>query len=25
LIRLRPEQRVRVVGKVIAVFRPMSA
>jgi repressor LexA len=25
LIRLQPEQRVRIVGKVIAVFRPMSA
>jgi repressor LexA len=25
LIRLRPEQRVRIVGKVIAVFRPLSA
>jgi repressor LexA len=25
LIRLRPEQRIRVVGKVIAVFRPLSA
>jgi repressor LexA len=25
LIRLRPEQRVRVVGKVLAVFRPMPA
>ncbi len=23
-IRLRPEQRVRIVGKVIAVFRPIS-
>jgi repressor LexA len=25
LIRLRPEQRARLVGKVIAVFRPLSA
>jgi repressor LexA len=25
VIRLRPEQRVRIVGKVIAVFRPLSA
>jgi repressor LexA len=25
LIRLRPEQHVRIVGKVIAVFRPLSA
>jgi repressor LexA len=25
LIRLRPEQCVRIVGKVIAVFRPLSA
>jgi repressor LexA len=25
LIRLQPEQRVRIVGKVIAVFRPVSA
>ncbi|HSF34238.1 MAG TPA: transcriptional repressor LexA [Candidatus Tectomicrobia bacterium] len=25
VIHLRPEQRVRIVGKVIAVFRPLSA
>ena len=25
LIRLRPEQHVRIAGKVIAVFRPLSA
>ena len=25
LLRLRPEQRVRIAGKVIAVFRPVSA
>jgi repressor LexA len=25
MIRLRPDQRVRVAGKVIAVFRPVSA
>jgi repressor LexA len=25
LIRLRPEQRIRIVGKVIAVFRPLAA
>ena len=25
VIRLRPDQRVRIVGKVIAVFRPVSA
>jgi repressor LexA len=25
VLRLRPEQRVRIVGKVLAVFRPISA
>jgi repressor LexA len=25
VIRLRPDQRVRIIGKVIAVFRPVSA
>jgi repressor LexA len=25
VIRLRPDQRVRIVGKVLAVFRPVSA